>query len=53
MSEDKINITVHFFKEQIKSMQKNIKGMQKAIKDNLAVIKAFKNEINRLESFKK
>ena len=39
---------IAFFNVQIRAMNDSIKKMQKAIVDNLAVIKAFKYEINRL-----
>ena len=45
--------TIEFFTYQIKKLQDNIKQIQLQISTNLAVIKAFKNEIIRLEKNKK
>ena len=44
---------IAFFNDQIKKLQDNIKQLQSQIANNLAVIKAFKNEVARLSKNKK
>ena len=51
MMENDKNIT--FFNDQIKKLQDNIKQIQHQITTNLAVIKAFKHEVARLNKIKK
>ena len=49
METDKL---IAFFNEQIKKIANGIKNAQKQITVDLAVIQAFKNEVNRLNKIK-